>query len=170
MAGEHGRLTTICKTLRGCKIHHMSAEPTNSPVEPILAAGGIVLGSGSENGKICLVRRRRYPGEIGLPKGKLKSTENAIDAALREVREETGGEAKIRGYAGTTRYLVGKIPKAVLYFVMDAVGNELFGPRDRAEIESVEWMTPGEAILMLTHCEDRDLISAVFGISQGQRQ
>jgi hypothetical protein len=37
----------------------------------IRAAGGIISGVGSNSGKIAVVRRRRYGGEVGLPKGKL---------------------------------------------------------------------------------------------------
>jgi ADP-ribose pyrophosphatase YjhB (NUDIX family) len=79
----------------------MSADPSSKGREPILAAGGIVLGSQKNAGKICLVRRHRYPGEIALPKGKLRTGENAIEAARREVGEETGCNVEILEYAGS---------------------------------------------------------------------
>ena len=147
----------------------MRADPSSTAREPILAAGGIVLGSEKNSGKICLVRRHRYPGEIALPKGKLRTGEIAIEAARREVSEETGCKVEVLGYAGTTRCLVGNIPKAVFYFVMKTDGKEDGGPKDKEEIENVEWLTPRDALLALTHREDRDLISAVFGINKGKQ-
>jgi hypothetical protein len=44
------------------------------------------------------------------------------------------------------------------------------GPRDKEEIENVEWLTPRDALLALTHREDRDLISAVFGLTKGKQK
>ena len=137
----------------------MSADPSSKGREPILAAGGIVLGSQKNAGKICLVRRHRYPGEVALPKGKLLTGENAIEAARREVGEETGCNVEILEYAGTTHYLVGNIPKAVFYFVMKTDGKQDGGPTDMEEIENVEWLTPRDALRALTHQEDRELVS-----------
>jgi 8-oxo-dGTP diphosphatase len=147
----------------------MSADPSSTAREPILAAGGIVLGSEKNSGKICLVRRHRYPGEIALPKGKLRTGEIAIEAARREVSEETGCKVEILGYAGTTHYLVGHIPKAVFYFVMKTDGKEGGRLKDKEEIENVEWLTPRDALVTLPHREDRELISAVFGVSKGKK-
>jgi 8-oxo-dGTP diphosphatase len=144
----------------------MSADQSNTAREPILAAGGIVLGSEKNAGKICLVRRRRYPGEIALPKGKLRSGETAIEAAQREVNEETGCEVEILAYAGATHYLVKNVPKAVFYFVMRTNGRGDGTPKDKREIETVQWLTPPDALLALTHQEDRGLISAVFGLTE----
>jgi 8-oxo-dGTP diphosphatase len=147
----------------------MSADPSATAREPILAAGGIVLGPEKNTGKICLVRRHRYPGEIALPKGKLRTGETAIEAARREVSEETGFEVEILEYAGATHYLVENVPKAVFYFVMKTDGKEGGTPKDKEEIENVEWLTPRDALLALTHREDRDLISAVFGLTKSKQ-
>jgi 8-oxo-dGTP diphosphatase len=137
-------------------------------LQSILAAGGIVLGAGDNVGRIALVKRRRYPGEIGLPKGKTKEGEEIVDTALREVREETGCKVRIREYAGSTHYFVGAVPKAVFYFVMEPDGSEEPAKVDAEEIEAVEWAPPEKAIAKLTHRADRDLISAVFGIRRGK--
>jgi 8-oxo-dGTP diphosphatase len=137
-------------------------------LQSILAAGGIVLGAGDNVGRIALVKRRRYPGEIGLPKGKTKEGEEIVDTALREVREETGCKVRIREYAGSAHYFVGAVPKAVFYFVMEPDGSEEPAEVDAEEIEAVEWAPPEKAIAKLTHRVDRDLISAVFGIRRGK--
>jgi 8-oxo-dGTP diphosphatase len=134
------------------------------PSRKILAAGGILLGRGAHKGRIAIVRRPRYGGEFGLPKGKIKKGETEVSAALREVREETGFKAKIKKYAGSTHYLAGDVPKVVSYFLMEAEGDETVGSRDEKEVEAVEWITPEAAVAMLTHEEDRALIRAVFAL------
>ena len=59
------------------------------PSRKILAAGGILLGKGAHEGRIAIVGRPRYGGEVSLPKEKIKKGETEVTAALREVREET---------------------------------------------------------------------------------
>jgi 8-oxo-dGTP pyrophosphatase MutT (NUDIX family) len=130
----------------------------------ITAAGGIIRGDGANEGKITVVRRRRYTGEIGLPKGKVQEKEDIIVAALREVKEETGYQAEIVEYAGRTQYQVGRKPKVVFYFVMRVPDASEPKPVDTEEIEAVEWVTPKEALLRLTHSEDRNLIAALFSL------
>jgi 8-oxo-dGTP diphosphatase len=132
----------------------------------IRAAGGIVLGSGDREGRIAVVRRRRYAGEVALPKGKLRAGESAADAALREVTEETGCRARIRDHAGTTHYVVGTTPKEVTYFLMETTDGGCDSPEDKDEIASVEWVTPQRAAAVLTHPEDRQLVAAVFKIDR----
>jgi 8-oxo-dGTP diphosphatase len=137
---------------------------TDQSASQIRAAGGIVVGKGTNRGKIAIVRRRRYQGEIGLPKGKVKHGETDSQAALREVEEETGLRASLGEIAGTTHYDVDGTPKTVTYFMMDAPDGVPGSPHDSAEIESVEWLEPYQAMVKLTHPEDRTLIFDVFKI------
>src|SRR4051794_6744594 len=111
-----------------------------APGEPILAAGAILRGHGSNAGMIAVVRRRRYGGDVSLPKGKIKRGEDVRSAALREVQEETGCEAEIVGFGGTTHYNVNGRPKAVTYFIMDASSAPPSGALDSEEIAAVEWV------------------------------
>jgi 8-oxo-dGTP pyrophosphatase MutT (NUDIX family) len=129
----------------------------------IVAAGGIILGSGRFDGQIVLVRRRRYRDEIGLPKGKSRGAESPMETALREAREETGLGVRVREFAGSTHYAVKGTPKTVFYFVMDLEGEDAGAIEDTAEIESIEWAAPAAAIRRLSHREDRTLVAAVFG-------
>lgn len=144
----------------------MPDDPSDPSSLAIHAAGGVVLGTGKNTGKIAIVRRRRYVGEVALPKGKLNQGEDVTQAALREVYEETGVRARIRKPAGTTQYFVNSAPKTVTYFLMDAESADGEGPTDKGEIASVEWVKPRKAVIMLTHSEDRNLISTVFDIDE----
>ena len=95
---------------------------SEKPSKAILGAAGEVSSPawGAIGGKIAVVRRHRYGGEVGLPKGKLNEGETDAEAALREVEEETGIRAVLRQPIGTTHYSVDGEPKTVTYFMMDA--------------------------------------------------
>jgi 8-oxo-dGTP pyrophosphatase MutT (NUDIX family) len=138
-----------------------TAVPGSAP-EPILAGGGII--SGRAAGKIAVVHRRRYGGEIGLPKGKVRvdQGESVVQAAEREVCEETGCKVRAIGFAGLTHYSVNDQPKVVFYYHMQVTGEG--GAIDAGEIGSIAWVTPEEAAATLTHAEDRRLITAVFAL------
>jgi 8-oxo-dGTP pyrophosphatase MutT (NUDIX family) len=61
---------------------------------PLTGAGGVVVRRES-GGYVVLIGRRRENGEWRLPKGKIDPGETPEQAAIREIREETGVEAEI---------------------------------------------------------------------------
>lgn len=136
----------------------------------ILAAGGIVVRHGADGNKIAIVQRRRYRGEMGLPKGKIKEGESIVEAAQREIWEETGCEVKNPKFAGAIHYLVNDVPKVVFFYVMELVREDPAGPKDTREIKTVKWMSPAEAVKELTHVENRKLIADIFGFLPPQSQ
>jgi uncharacterized protein with GYD domain len=107
---------------------------------------------------------RRYAGEVGLPKGKVRLAkgETVVGAAEREVREEIVKYARITEFAGLTHYLIKGRPKVVFFYYMKVIANG--EGIDAGEIEFVEWLTPAEAFSKLTHAEDRRLIAKAFAL------
>jgi len=87
------------------------------------SAGAVVVGTDG-----CLVLRRAGTDEWIFPKGHLERGERAADAAVREVREETGLDIRLLGPIGTTRYAFGRDGqhrKRVEWFLGEKLGGTL---------------------------------------------
>ena len=120
----------------------------------VKAAGGVVR----RDGRIAVVHRPRYD-DWSLPKGKLDPGESWEEAALREVREETGFECTLGRELSPTSYHDRKgRSKLVRYWLMDVVGGE-FTPND--ETDELRWLTPAEAAPLLTYPRDKELVQEV---------
>jgi 8-oxo-dGTP pyrophosphatase MutT (NUDIX family) len=120
--------------------------------DEIRAAGGVVV---REDGRIAVVHRPRYD-DWSLPKGKLEPGESFQDAALREVEEETGVRARLEEELEPTHYHVGRRPKTVRWWRM-SVDEDLGIDRD-VEVDDMRWVTPDEALRLLSYEYDRELV------------
>jgi 8-oxo-dGTP diphosphatase len=80
---------------------------------PIPAVGVVCL----RGDAVLLIRRGTPPrqGEWSLPGGRIEPGERAVDAALRELREETGVEAEITGLIDVVD---GVFPEAGRHYVL----------------------------------------------------
>jgi len=112
---------------------------------PIMGAGGIVV-RGGPRPLIALVQRRKDDAWV-LPKGKLKRKEAPIDAAEREVVEETGFEVEIHDYLGAVSYQSGRKTKLVEFWRMQALAKTGRKPTD--DIKAVQWLPLEAAIKQL---------------------
>jgi 8-oxo-dGTP diphosphatase len=123
------------------------------------AAGGLLWREGPSGPQLAIVHRPHRDG-WSLPKGKLDAGESWRDGALREVREETGCEARITRFAGPSFYLARGDPKIVLYWHMALVREGRLGARD--EVDEVAWLTPAIAMSRLRHGSDRRLVASAL--------
>lgn len=123
---------------------------------PVRAAGCVLWRRSPETGEveICLVHRPRYD-DWSHPKGKLKRGERALEAALREVLEETGHRCVPGAPLPTVRYTANGRPKEVAYWLAEAVDGA-FLPND--EVDRLLWLTPDVARARLTQPRDRALL------------
>ena len=80
---------------------------------PVPAVGVVCL----RGGEVLLIRRGTPPrqGEWSLPGGRIEPGERAMEAALRELREETGVEAEITGLIDVVD---GLFPEAGRHYVL----------------------------------------------------
>ena len=123
-------------------------------VRQVRAAGGVI----ERDGRVAVVHRPRYQ-DWSLPKGKLDRGESWEDAALREVREETGFVCELAGALPEIRYLDNRgRPKTVRYWRMVVVAGE-FAVSD--EVDELRWVTPIEAVSLLSYEHDRRLVHSI---------
>ena len=113
---------------------------------------------------VLLIARRNAAGkpQWTLPKGRIEEGETETEAALREVREETGHGAVLGVLLGTIDYWFVWRPdqiryhKFVHYLFMWWDGHPP-GERDD-EAEHVEWVPADVAIVRLAHRNERKLV------------
>jgi 8-oxo-dGTP diphosphatase len=123
----------------------------------IRAAGGLVARVADGRVEVIVVHRPKH-SDWSFPKGHLHPGEADVDAALREVEEETGIAAEALEELDEVRYSVDGVPKAVRYWVMRPIDDRSpFDPDD--EVDEVCWAPLDQAAAMLTHAADRRLLS-----------
>jgi 8-oxo-dGTP pyrophosphatase MutT (NUDIX family) len=126
------------------------------------SAGGVLVRREQDGAEILLASRRTRKGDLvwGLPKGLVEEGESPEEAALREVREETGHRGTIVDTLGSISYWFvwdgDRIKKTVHFFLMEDTGEEP-GPRDQ-EMEEVRWFDAGEAADVAGFDSERDIL------------
>src|SRR5438552_1078505 len=131
------------------------AMPSERSDSVIQAAGGVLLRSAPSGDELMIVHRKRY-GDWTLPKGKLKPDESFVEAAVREVAEETGCSCQLGDYLGAIGYQVKGVPKVVLFWRMSVIEEK--GLDDHEEVYEALWLPVGAAIDRLTHAQEREFL------------
>ncbi len=129
------------------------------PGSEVRAAGGVVWRSTDDGAmEVLVVHRPRYD-DWSLPKGKVDPGETDLEAARREVTEETGLACEAGTELPTVRYVDhhGR-PKRVRYWSM-TVADGAFAPN--GEVDQIRWLTPDEASARLTYAHDRPVVAAL---------
>lgn len=111
----------------------------------IIAAGGLVY---NEKDELLMIFRR---GKWDLPKGKLDEGESIEDCAVREVMEETGLTAVVRGdLIGITyhqyfdKWVKEEVIKETHWYRMQAPGLQPLVPQTEEDIEIIKWVNGKE--------------------------
>jgi len=135
--------------------------PDDSRVLLEFSAGGLVL---DERRRVLLIRARdlRCQPVWTLPKGALAPGETSAEAALREVREETGYRCELERELAPVTYWFRRdgrqIKKTVRWFLMRPL--EKVGEHDH-EVDEVLWTDKDDALARLRYDSDRRLVGAV---------
>ena len=144
----------------------MSSEPIPGEGRPSkrqareFSAGGVVV---REDEVVVIVPTRRAADGsrvLALPKGHVDPGETAVQAAEREVREETGILAEVVSELGETRYWYRRegrtIGKSVLFYLFEHRGGDIADHDD--EVEEVRWIPLAAAKKQLSHEAEREMV------------
>lgn len=131
----------------------------------IVAAGGVVIDADSREARFVLLVHRPKYNDWSFPKGKMEPNETIREAAIREVREETGLTCRIIRELQPIRYTTenrkGEAgPKVVYYFLMVPSSGSL--KVNNYEIDRAEWFKLDEAARALTYDHDRQLLVSLI--------
>ncbi len=137
------------------------------PTQRAVSAGGLVVQDRADGRWGLLIARRSATGKLQwtLPKGGIEPGEAVEDAAVREVREETGIHAAIVAALGVVDYWFVWRPdgvryhKFVHYYLMRPVHGHLHERDDEAE--HVAWLPLDQALQRMAHLNERNLVAGV---------
>jgi 8-oxo-dGTP pyrophosphatase MutT (NUDIX family) len=103
------------------------------------------------------------PGVWALPKGLIGPGEKPDEAALREVTEETGVEARLMEKVGDVRYVYTwageRVFKVVSFYLLRYRGGRLddLAPEQRHEVAEARWLPLDEAEQLLAYRGEREM-------------
>ncbi len=135
------------------------------------SCGGIVV----YRGKILLLYKdykNHYDGWV-LPKGTMEPGENEMQTALREVKEETGVDARIVDYIGKSGYTFrvpeGVVNKTVHWFLMEA--DSYFSHPQRQEyFFDSGYYKYHEAIHLIRFQNEREILQKGYALFQERKK
>ncbi len=145
-------------------------DTSTDPAEEF-SAGGVVV-RGDQVAVIVPVKRAADGRRVlGLPKGHPDGNESAEQAAIREVREETGLTVELIEPLGEVQYEYERkrrtVRKRVAFFLFEYRGGSL-EDHDH-EIEEARWMPMTEAAQELTYDGEREMVTRALSRTPADR-
>ncbi len=128
------------------------------------SAGIVVYRRDQQSGKLLYLLLYYIGGHWDLPKGKVEANESLIEAAMREVREETGLEvAPIQNFSENISYYFRNqerelVDKSVTFFVGETNQETI---QLSPEHLNFAWLDVNSALKQLTYNNARHLLSMV---------
>lgn len=138
--------------------------------ERVFSAGGVVLRRTPAGELEVLLCGRRADGLWALPKGTPEQGETLEQAALREVREETGVQVEVDGVVGEIRYWFSRPQEGVRYFktvrhfLLRPVGGD--PSLHDQEFDEVRWAPVSEALKLLTYENEARILRRAVGLAR----
>lgn len=123
----------------------------------VLSSGGVII----NNNLILLLKK--YNGDYVLPKGRIERGESIEEAALREVKEESGITGEIKKYLGKIDYSFInrmrniRIDKTVHFFLMSTKDTHT-KPQNMEGFKTAKFYEREEAISLMKYSQEREII------------
>jgi len=132
----------------------------------IFAAGAVCWREVGKDLMVAIIHRGRYQ-DWSFPKGKVDSGETLAEAAVREIKEETGLKVKLGVPLSTVSYPIDKGKTKVVHYwaakVTDkALANSKFKPDE--EVSEVIWVNADQAFAKLSYKHDRELLQELIDL------
>ena len=132
----------------------------------VVAAGAILWRLEKGELKLAIIHRSRYD-DWSWPKGKLDKGETIAEAAVREIREETGLRVSLGVYLAEINYKLQNGDKKQVHYwaarVTDkALADSKFKPSE--EVAKVDWKTPQQAKKLLSYEFDAQPLEVLLGL------
>ena len=151
---------------------------SNYTVRHIHSAGGVAFRVQQAEAlsaiQVALIATDKECRRWQLPKGRLYPTEKPLNAALREVEEETGLETEYKSFLKTVHYqyldtyartVPEKVFKKVDFYLLRVVGGRLSDAS--VEVQKVEWASADEALTRLAYDGERDCLKLAMELLNG---
>lgn len=130
------------------------------PIQDAVSAGGVVWRRSTTGFEVALCGRKSDRTWV-LPKGTPDGDETLEQTAVREVREETGLEAKPGHNLGTVEYWFTmngvRYHKQVFHWLMEAVGGDI--SQHDHEFDEVAWMSLADAYRVVKYKNQQEIIA-----------
>ncbi len=124
-------------------------------------AGGIVFRSDDGVCRYLIVSAKKNPDHWVLPKGHIAPGETPEQAAKREVLEETGVEAEIIQFVGTSEFEASGEAVTVKFYLLEYVAQ-----KGKGESRQKRWCTFEEGLKILTFEDARDFLGRATAATQ----
>lgn len=136
------------------------------------SSGGIVIKEDASDVRVLLIKDGY--GKWTWPKGKFKKGEGPLDAAKREIGEETGlRNIELISEIGRTNYFYKRddnlIYKTVLLYLFKNQGDEALEIQ-KSEIKDGRWYTKKEALRRLDYHGASGILKRAFDILKNDRR
>lgn len=156
---------------------HMHAEYDHDlPVAHETSAGGVIVKVENGQAYIAVIARRNRAGHIEwcLPKGHIEGSETAVEAAVREVCEETGILGRALKHLATIDYWFSgrhyRIHKVVHHYLLEALSGTITVENDPDhEAEKAEWVPIAQVSSRLAYPNERKIVALAYALLKGHR-
>lgn len=156
VVGEKNRI------IYGPEVKEMLGLPQNAPVDCYYEKScGAILYT-QKNGETLFLLIKTASNHIGFPKGHIEHGETEEETALREIKEETGIEARLdKGTRWHYEYFTKNNTRKRCVYFLGSYSNQppVFDPEEIFE----HWLVPyNEAMLLLNFVQDKELLSEAY--------